>query len=160
MELVTNAHIWQKISCFFGKINWKCLFWNSTSATIQETCWRRTLYMLVYDTNSLELILFSVLAHTFRVLSRKGWNLLPVFKCNVTVNSVRIDNFYTDFRLQIRCSFQLILNIIQNDGIENPGIRGVKGLIQKIEKKTFQLLLRSPELYWTFPKSSSFFFST
>ena len=36
--------------------------------------------------------------------------------------------------------FQIFLNIIQNDDIWNPGIRGVKELIQKIDKKTIQVL--------------------
>ena len=142
MESVKNCtDLTKSFLMFLLKITEYAYFWNKTSATIQKTCWRRTLYMLVYDTNSVELILFSVLAHTFRVLSRKGWNLLPVFKCNITVNSVRIDNFYTDFRLQIRCSFWIFLNIIQKDDIENRGIRGVKCIDTIKLRKSFQVLI-------------------
>ena len=42
----------------FSKINWICFFWKKKhQQRFKKTCWRRTLYMLVHDTYSVELIL-------------------------------------------------------------------------------------------------------
>ena len=115
------------MSWFFDKIKWISLFRNTTSATTQKNLlMKNTLHASSRSKKGGTHNSSTVLAHTIRVQTRKGWILLPIFKCKIMVISVRIDNFCTGFLFQFRCFIQMSLIFNQRYDIKNPVFRWIE----------------------------------